>query len=151
MRLLATTEGIRRIDLEGASEITDAVVGVLTPDDDGGGVDEGGGTGMRLEHLVLSYAGRVTAEAMLRLVRGCKRLRVLEVDVSSGVSFFESFDFALTSFSSLFSHRTRRSPIKSSRSSFVSPSRVDNSELKSPLPTRPSSFLSSPCFCGTSH
>lgn len=76
-RLLATTEGIRKIDLEGASEVTDGVLGVLTPEG-----DEEGGTGWSLEHLVLSYCGRLTAEAMLRLVRGCRRLRVLEVDVS---------------------------------------------------------------------
>ncbi|KAL7417442.1 hypothetical protein BDY24DRAFT_367996 [Mrakia frigida] len=74
-RLLATTEGIRKIDLEGASEVTDGVLGVLTPEG-----DEEGGTGWSLEHLVLSYCGRLTAEAMLRLVRGCRRLRVLEVD-----------------------------------------------------------------------
>lgn len=76
VKLLETTPGIRKLDLENASEITDIVLGTLTPDEDGIG------PGAKLEHLVLSYVGRVTAEAMLTLVRNCKRLRVLEADVS---------------------------------------------------------------------
>ena len=78
VRLLGTTPRIRRLDLEDACDITDAVLAALTP------LAEGRRPtvqpGHALEHLVMSYALSVTNEALLALVRGCERLRVLECD-----------------------------------------------------------------------
>jgi len=81
--LLNTTPDIRKLDLEDACEITDSVLAALTP-----GARPATPTpsppepepGHALEHLVISYAVNVTSEAVLVLMRGCTRLRVLEAD-----------------------------------------------------------------------
>ncbi|KAG6331965.1 hypothetical protein ID866_7128 [Astraeus odoratus] len=86
IRLLNTTPLLRRLDLEDASSITDAVLGFLTPVDDGepspipGRPAPPPQLGHALEHLVVSYASRLTNEAFLALIRGCPKLRVLEAD-----------------------------------------------------------------------
>lgn len=81
LRLLRTTPLLRRLDLEDAPSITDAVLFALTPVDDDRGEDAAPQqTGHALEHLVVSYAGRLTDEAFTGLIRGCARLRVLEAD-----------------------------------------------------------------------
>jgi F-box/leucine-rich repeat protein 2/20 len=79
VRLLETTPFIRRLDLEDASDITDAVLTVLTPDSPAVNVPSFA-PGHALEHLVISYAGNVSDNALLALVRACSRLRVLEAD-----------------------------------------------------------------------
>ncbi|KAJ7070545.1 hypothetical protein C8F01DRAFT_1106831 [Mycena amicta] len=71
IRLLNTTPLLRRLDLEDASAITDA------EDED---EDDLSGPQSPLEHLVISGALEITESALLALIRGCKRLRVLEVD-----------------------------------------------------------------------
>jgi F-box and leucine-rich repeat protein 2/20 len=81
VHLLGTTPLIRRLDLEEASEITDAVLTSLTP----GVVPVDGAApppepGQVLEHLVISYASNVTDDALLALIRACTRLKVLEAD-----------------------------------------------------------------------
>ncbi|KAI0364080.1 hypothetical protein BV20DRAFT_983413 [Pilatotrama ljubarskyi] len=86
VRLLETTPYIRRLDLEDASEITDAVLAALTPREVSAAPPPRGQaalppqTGHALEQLTISYAGRVTNDALLELVRKCPRLRVLEAD-----------------------------------------------------------------------
>ncbi|KAI0778773.1 hypothetical protein BD413DRAFT_511639 [Trametes elegans] len=87
VRLLETTPYIRRLDLEDASEITDTVLAALTPQDPvlmtpprRNQPPPPPQTGHALEHLVISYAGNVTNEALLSLVRKCPCLRVLEAD-----------------------------------------------------------------------
>ncbi|KAF7302940.1 hypothetical protein MKEN_01256500 [Mycena kentingensis (nom. inval.)] len=85
IRLLDTTPLLRRLDLEDASAITDAVLATLTPalDDDGDVIMASPGSDSeesRLEHLVISGAMEVTDDAVLALIRGCRRLRVLEAD-----------------------------------------------------------------------
>ena len=88
VRLLGTTPGLRKLDLEDATDISDAVLAALTPH-----VDEDTDatpsrvppppppqTGHALEHLAVSHAGNLTNEALLALVRACPRLRVLEAD-----------------------------------------------------------------------
>ena len=86
VRLLRTTPLIRKIDLEDATEISNAVLETLTLD-----ADElrarrvrpqafDAYPGERLEHLILSSCGRITSEAATALIRSCKHLRVLEVD-----------------------------------------------------------------------
>jgi F-box/leucine-rich repeat protein 2/20 len=96
VRLLGTTPRLRRLDLEDASDISDAVLVALTPEI----TAESQGTapasepallssvvpagvlepGHWLEELVISYAANMTDDAMRALVRACPRLRVLEVD-----------------------------------------------------------------------
>ncbi|EED77465.1 predicted protein [Postia placenta Mad-698-R] len=85
VRLLNTTPYIRRLDLEDASEITDDALFAITPDP----VEEPARPtrippppqpGHALEHLVISYASEVTAQAMLDLIAYCPRLRRFEAD-----------------------------------------------------------------------
>ena len=82
VRLLKTTPLVRRIDLEEASEITDETLAVLTPDplphDPNGLIDVQPGS--QLEHITLSYATRLTNEAILELIRNCPKLTSLEAD-----------------------------------------------------------------------
>lgn len=125
VRMLGTTPNIRRLDLEDAVEITDAVIKAITPflvteedevevelnvgefedepDIDGDiamsanqpilpetkrGAEESPQPGHCLEHLIISYATRVTEIAVLNLIRNCPRLINLEVDntrISSNV------------------------------------------------------------------
>ncbi|KAI8990599.1 hypothetical protein BD414DRAFT_484134 [Trametes punicea] len=86
VRLLETTPYIRRLDLEDACELTDAVLAVLTPQPVASSTPPAHGqvpppqTGHALEQLIISYAGNVTNEALLNLIRKCTRLRVLEAD-----------------------------------------------------------------------
>ncbi|KAG5652573.1 hypothetical protein H0H81_004533 [Sphagnurus paluster] len=81
VRLLNTTPHIRRVDLEDALHITDAVLAALTPSSstrpDAKAPQE---PGHALEYLNISFASEVTDEALFRLIRRCKRLRELEVD-----------------------------------------------------------------------
>ncbi|KAA1467773.1 RNI-like protein [Dentipellis sp. KUC8613] len=84
IRLLETVPNIKKLDLEDASEITDAVLEAITPppstDDPGSGARPGAEPGHLLEHLVVSYAMQLNNEAFLALIRNCARLRVLEAD-----------------------------------------------------------------------
>lgn len=81
VRLLSTTPRIRRLDLEDAMEITDAVIRTLTPAatpaDGSPTVDQ---PGQKLEQLNISYATRVSNGALLALIRECSNLKALEVD-----------------------------------------------------------------------
>ncbi|KIL01060.1 hypothetical protein PAXRUDRAFT_128539 [Paxillus rubicundulus Ve08.2h10] len=92
MLLLATTPFIRRLDLEDASDITDAVLEVLTPqvsETEGGGSSGSPPTSNRpdppqpghvLEHLTVSYAVNLSNDGFIKLIRACPKLRVLEAD-----------------------------------------------------------------------
>lgn len=87
LRLFKTTSKIRKIDLEDAADITDAVLDCLVPtprtppdNETVATKDEEPQPGEMLEHLVISYAGLISPAAMGRVVKGCKRLRVLEAD-----------------------------------------------------------------------
>ncbi|KAG8219418.1 hypothetical protein J3R82DRAFT_341 [Butyriboletus roseoflavus] len=90
VHLLGTTPFIRKLDLEDASDITDAVLEALTPEP----VVETEGSpsskttepplpGHALEHLTVSSATSLTNDAFRELIRGCSRLRVLEADSTS--------------------------------------------------------------------
>ncbi|RPD82252.1 RNI-like protein [Lentinus tigrinus ALCF2SS1-7] len=87
VRLLETTPYIRRVDLEDASEISDAVLAALTPrmDESPASLRRGAPPpppqpGHTLEHLVISSAADLTNDALLALIRNCARLRILEAD-----------------------------------------------------------------------
>jgi F-box/leucine-rich repeat protein 2/20 len=83
VHLLRTTPLLRKLDLEDATNITDAVIVALTPFLSVSGSSIGPGPpqlGERLEHLCISYALNVTDDALLGLVRGCRALRTLEAD-----------------------------------------------------------------------
>ncbi|PBL00675.1 RNI-like protein [Armillaria gallica] len=85
IRLLNTTPMIRRLDLEDAAQITDAVISAITPsvkaeDEASSNVRDEREAGHALEHLVISYASNVTEDALLTLIRACTRLKVLEAD-----------------------------------------------------------------------
>ncbi|KAJ6601338.1 hypothetical protein DFH09DRAFT_900658 [Mycena vulgaris] len=83
IRLLNTTPLIKRVDLEDASSISDAVIAALapavpeelSPDDAANTTPES-----PLEHLIISGALDITDDALLALIRGCPRLTVLEAD-----------------------------------------------------------------------
>ncbi|KAI0828906.1 RNI-like protein [Trametes gibbosa] len=88
IRLLETTPFIKRLDLEDASEISDAVLAVLTPSAASSSpaplrpyqpapLPQ---PGHALEQLVISYAGHLTADALIALIHACPRLRILEAD-----------------------------------------------------------------------
>lgn len=90
VHLLGTTPFIRKLDLEDASDITDAVLEVLTPEPSVEAEDstsskrtEPPRPGHALEHLTVSYATNLTNDAFKALIRGCPRLRVLEADSTS--------------------------------------------------------------------
>ncbi|TFY71187.1 hypothetical protein EVG20_g1828 [Dentipellis fragilis] len=84
IRLLETVPNIKKLDLEDASEITDAVLEAITPlpatDDPGSGARPEPDPGHLLEHIVISYAMRLSNEALLALIRNCAHLRVLDAD-----------------------------------------------------------------------
>lgn len=90
VHLLGTTPFIRKLDLEDACDITDAVLEVLTPEP---AAETGDSTppkkseapqpGHALEHLIVSHATNLTNDAFKALIRGCPRLCVLEADNTS--------------------------------------------------------------------
>ncbi|KAJ3789976.1 hypothetical protein GGU10DRAFT_10015 [Lentinula aff. detonsa] len=84
IRLLNTTPFIRRLDLEDATEITDAVLTAITPGLSGPPSNTREPPELQpghvLEHLVISYATGLTDEAFLALIQSCTRLKVLEAD-----------------------------------------------------------------------
>ena len=87
IKLFKTTPWIRKVDLEDAADVGDALIEVLTPDpsssDPASPVLADGPapqSGHALEDLVISHAAGVNNNALLALVRRCPRLRVLEAD-----------------------------------------------------------------------
>ena len=81
IRLLSTTPFIRRLDLEDAAEVSDALLATITPTVDRSPLNHAvPEPGHALEHLNISYATHVSDDALLSLVRGCPRLGCLEVD-----------------------------------------------------------------------
>ena len=97
VRLFGTTPLIRKIDLEDASEITDETLDALSPPPppplvDRPRLDTTTHTptqarappppcpGDRLEHIVVSYAGNISDQAFLSLIRSCPKLTTLEAD-----------------------------------------------------------------------
>ncbi|KAJ3879413.1 hypothetical protein F5051DRAFT_402709 [Lentinula edodes] len=96
IRLLNTTPLIRRLDLEDASEITDAVLDAITPGPSSSTSSSQQPAelepGHALEHLVISYAAGVTDDALLALVQACSNLKVLEADnTRMGASVLRKF------------------------------------------------------------
>ncbi|KAJ7729242.1 hypothetical protein DFH07DRAFT_756911 [Mycena maculata] len=81
IRLLNTTPHLKRLDLEDASAISDAVIATLTPalpeEQD---AEDPPAPESPLEQLIISGALEVTDDALLALIRGCSRLTVLEAD-----------------------------------------------------------------------
>jgi F-box/leucine-rich repeat protein 2/20 len=89
IRLFKTTPLIRKVDLEDATEISDAVIDSLIPEPRMASPatgqrqlkeEQGPQPGEMLEHLTISYAMTITPDAMARVIRGCRKLRVLEAD-----------------------------------------------------------------------
>ncbi|KAJ4485670.1 hypothetical protein J3R30DRAFT_3655049 [Lentinula aciculospora] len=95
IRLLNTTPLIRRLDLEDATEITDAVLFAITPrplDPTSSSKPAELEPGHALEHLVISYAIGITDDALLLLIQSCTRLKVLEADnTRMGSSVLQKF------------------------------------------------------------
>ena len=91
VRLVKTTPGIRKLDLEDATEISDDLLVAITPSPLPQEYPETSTTsatlrrpsppepGHALEHLTLSYAD-IDSDALTDLVRNCTRLKVLEAD-----------------------------------------------------------------------
>lgn len=80
IRLLRNTPYIRRLDLEDAADITDAVLAELTPAVGPEGPQPGFQVGHALQHLILSHAANITDAAVLALIRSCCHLTVLHLD-----------------------------------------------------------------------
>lgn len=90
IHLLRTTPLLRRLDLEDACDITDAVIAAITPEvtEEVSASTGFPQPGSLLEHLTLSYAVQISNGAMMELIHACSRLKYLEVDntrVSSSV------------------------------------------------------------------
>jgi F-box/leucine-rich repeat protein 2/20 len=82
-RLLQHIPFIRRLDLEDASEITDAVIRAVTPAPETQENPRGTAAtqpGHVLQHLNISYATNVSDDALLALIRNCIHLTALEAD-----------------------------------------------------------------------
>jgi F-box/leucine-rich repeat protein 2/20 len=77
--VIKRTPRLRKLDLDYATAITDAVLDVLAASKE---VDDEV-VGSCLDTLVLSYAKGLTADGILRLIRGCPALISLDLDVSS--------------------------------------------------------------------
>ncbi|KAH7106793.1 RNI-like protein [Auriculariales sp. MPI-PUGE-AT-0066] len=97
-RLLRTTPLLKRLDLEDSIEISNAILEVLTPEQDPHRsrrarplvVDPRPGD--HLEHLILSCCSRITSDALVSLIKACPRLRVLEIDgTRAGASVVREF------------------------------------------------------------
>ena len=87
IRLFRTTPWVRKIDLEDAADVGDALIEVLIPDPSSSDavspvLADGPAPqpGHALEDLIISHAAGVNNDALLALVRRCARLRVLEAD-----------------------------------------------------------------------
>ena len=87
IRLFKTTPWIRKIDLEDAADVGDALIEVLTPDPSSSDavspvLADGPAPqpGHALEDLIISHAIGVNNDSLIALVRRCARLRVLEAD-----------------------------------------------------------------------
>ncbi|ETW86857.1 hypothetical protein HETIRDRAFT_377477, partial [Heterobasidion irregulare TC 32-1] len=83
--LLQTLPDLRKLDLEDAREITDAVLQAITPrpvsqDPGRGRQSAASDPGHALEHLSVSGAANLTNEALSTLIQRCPQLRVLEAD-----------------------------------------------------------------------
>ena len=83
--LLQTLPDLRKLDLEDAREITDAVLEAITPrpvsqDPGRGRQSAASDPGHALEHLSVSGAVNLTNEALSTLIQRCPQLRVLEAD-----------------------------------------------------------------------
>lgn len=85
IRLFRTTPYMRRIDLEDASDITDNVIGAITPaalTHPSRDPKANPQTGHALECLMISHANHVTEDALTTLIQNCPRLTCLEADNS---------------------------------------------------------------------
>ncbi|WVQ72165.1 hypothetical protein IAR50_001710 [Cryptococcus sp. DSM 104548] len=79
--MLKSMPKLRKVDLEdtaGMSGVCDLVLRAITP----GEYEDGDVVGKALEELNIGY-GDVTSEAVVNLINGCKRLRILDVDNTS--------------------------------------------------------------------
>jgi len=84
IRLLKSVPKLERLDLEGTGVfggVTDDFLDAITP----GRHERGEVVGKELVELRIGHAKDVTPEAMIRLVRGCSKLTVLEADVSGSI------------------------------------------------------------------
>lgn len=93
IRLFGTTAKIRRVDLEDASELTDAVIASLTPLQVGAVAPPAAPqAGQALEHLIISNTTNITDSSLLALIRNCQHLRILEADNTRiGPKIFKEF------------------------------------------------------------
>lgn len=90
IRLFRTTPWIRKIDLEDAADVGDALIDAITPDPSSSDIvspalpalvdGPAPQPGHALEDLIISHAIGVGNDALLALVRRCTRLRVVEAD-----------------------------------------------------------------------
>jgi F-box/leucine-rich repeat protein 2/20 len=84
--LLSTTPYIRRLDLEEAIDITDALLATITPSPlatlgtQSSDSNHEKQPGHALQQLNISYASNISDEALLSLIRNCTKLAVLEAD-----------------------------------------------------------------------
>jgi F-box/leucine-rich repeat protein 2/20 len=89
IKLLETLPELRKIDLEDATNLSDRVIAALTP----GRNSHGKYAFSPLEHAVLTNLPEVTEPALIRLVRACPSLKIVECSNSFHVSdaFIKAF------------------------------------------------------------
>lgn len=100
LKLLGTCSNLRKLDLEDATSLTDRTVAALSPasSSSSGGANRRSrhGTSLAsspLEHLLLTNVPEITEAALIRLVRSCPHLRVMDVSNSAHVAdpFLKAF------------------------------------------------------------
>lgn len=78
VQFIKTVPMLKNLDLEGAAEITDAVLVALTPP--ANPLPGAKWPGLQLERLTVSYASHLSENAFLRLIKQCPRLTSLVAD-----------------------------------------------------------------------
>jgi hypothetical protein len=97
--LLKSVPGLRKVDLEGCTEITDEVLEVWIPQGSPGRIGTGGNGGekeAKLEVLNIGFAEDITMDALRRLINGCHHLRELYLDVGIHLRSCKKKNRALT-------------------------------------------------------
>lgn len=113
IRLLASCPKLRKLDTEGALELTDRFITALVPPQDEPSV------GSQLTTLNLGFVSLATNDNLLKMLRGCPKLSHIRLDVSFQHSFTPHPDLSDLSFAEHIYYRRLCERICSSQSSLI--------------------------------
>ena len=94
IEFLRSVPRLQRLDLEGtgtSGQLTDRTLSALTP----ARAQQGDVIGKEISELCIGYATGITADGLIRLIRGCDNLCVLEADVSDRPRICKSSSYPL--------------------------------------------------------